>query len=882
MRWLQKLRTQLATLRRSQADTNLDTELRFHLDQQIAENLAAGMNHEEARRAAIRSFGNLTAIREETRSTWSWTSVEFFFRDVVVGLRSLSRSPGFTFSAILVMALGLGGNVAIFAVIRAVLLKPLPYHDPSRLIVLYQAQQKDHAVNLPVDAGSFWEWQRATGNSAELALVDPSEQYDLSVRGGELPERVHAGCVSGNFFHLLGVQPALGRTFNQFDDSLSAPATVILMDSLWRRRFNADPAAIGSQIWLNGRPYTVIGVMPSSFKYESKRGGGSAQIWLPVQHEAAASLMHTYEDHEFIALGRLAPGVTDALVYSQLATVQRQIKAAHPGPAVRDSVTGRSLLDDAGSDYRTPLLTIFAATGCVLLIACLNVGSLLVARTAARRKELAIRTALGARGMRLHCERLLESFLLSIGGGLAGILLARAAISWLVHSRPDMNRVDSIHIDPMVAVFAVAAMILCALFSGLISVWSINSKSLLAPLQEFSRGNSASQSRSGLRRALLAAEVGFTVILLVGAGLLLKSYLRLRTADLGISSDNVLTMHFSLPGVRYSQPVQKAEFMEELLRRVRAVPGVEAAGLISTAPGQGWGGDFLISIPEHQSGANGAGLDFLVRAADPGYFAAAGIPILRGRTFASQERLGHGDVVLISQKAANRFFPNEEAVGKHLRIDYIGEVFRIVGVVGDTRWTVGQPDNPTLYMPIQGSDSATVFVRSTRNVEALSIPIQRVINAMDRDLPVTNVETLGETVEKSTLGSKFNSLLVLGFAVIALVLAAAGLYGVLAYLVTQRTNEIGVRIALGAQRAQILHLVLRDGLRPALLGLIGGLAGSAVVAKLIRSLLYGIEPYDSTVFLAVITILLAVAALACTIPAWRASRLDPLQALRDE
>jgi putative ABC transport system permease protein len=239
-------------------------------------------------------------------------------------------------------------------------------------------------------------------------------------------------------------------------------------------------------------------------------------------------------------------------------------------------------------------------------------------------------------------------------------------------------------------------------------------------------------------------------------------------------------------------------------------------------------------------------------------------------------------VVLISQKAANRFFPNEEAVGKHLRIDYIGEVFRIVGVVGDTRWTVGQPDNPTLYMPIQGSDSATVFVRSTRNVEALSIPIQRVINAMDRDLPVTNVETLGETVEKSTLGSKFNSLLVLGFAVIALVLAAAGLYGVLAYLVTQRTNEIGVRIALGAQRAQILHLVLRDGLRPALLGLIGGLAGSAVVAKLIRSLLYGIEPYDSTVFLAVITILLAVAALACTIPAWRASRLDPLQALRDE
>jgi putative ABC transport system permease protein len=882
MHWLQKLRTQLATLRRSRADGHLDAELRFHLDQQIAENLAAGMNAEEARRAAIHSFGNLGTVREETRSTWSWTSVEFFLRDLGVGLRSLSRAPGFTLAAILVIALGLGSNVAIFAVIRSVLLKPLPFHDPSRLIVLYQGQQSDHEVNLPVDAGSFWEWQRAVNKSAELALVAPTGQYGLSTRGGELPEMIDAGCVSWNFYHLLGVQPALGRAFNQFEDSPSAQATVILMDSLWRRRFNADPAVIGSQIWLDARPYTVIGVMPPWFKYEGKMSGGRIQIWIPIQHESDASLMHTYEDHEFSVLGRLAPGITATLLYSQLTTVQRQIKAAHPGPAVRDSVMGHSLLDDAVSDYRTPLLTIFGATGCILLIACLNAGSLLVARTAARRKELALRTALGAGRMRLLRERLLESFLLSIGGGLIGILFASAAISWLVHTRQDMNRVDSIHIDRIVAVFAAAAMVVCALFSGLISVWSTDSKSLLAPLQEFSRGNSASQSRTGLRRTLLAAQVGLTVILLVCSGLLLKSYLRLRTTDLGISTDNVLTMRFNLPGIRYNKPVQKAAFMEELLRGVRAVPGVETAGLISTVPGQGWGGDFLISVLDHPPVAKGTGLDFLVRAADPGYFAAAGIPILRGRTFASYERLDHGKVILISQKAAKRFFPNEDPLGKHLRIDFTGEVFQIIGVVGDTRWTVSQPDNPTLYMPIFGSSSATLLVRSTHNVEALSIPIQRVINATDRDLPVSNVETLRETIGKSTLGSEFNSLLVLGFALIALVLAAAGLYGVLAYLVTQRTNELGVRLALGAQRAQILRLTLLDGLRPALAGLIAGLAGSAVVVRLIRSLLYGIEPYDSTVFLVVITILLAVAALACTIPAWRASRLDPLQALRME
>ncbi|MGC2657642.1 MAG: ABC transporter permease [Bryobacteraceae bacterium] len=882
MRWLHKLRTQLATLRRSRASAELDTELRFHLDQQIAENIAAGMNSQEARRAAIRSFGNLSAVREETRSAWSWSSVEFFFRDLGFGLRSLSRSPAFASAAMLVIALGLGGNIAIFAVIRSVLLKPLPFRDPSRLVVLYQGQQRDHEVNLPIDAGSFWEWQRAVNNSAELALVAPTGQYGLSIRGGELPEMIDAGCASWNFFHLLGVRPALGRTFDQSDDTRGAPATVILMDSLWRRRLNADPAVIGSQIWLDGRPYTVIGVMPSWFKYEGKMSGGRPQIWLPIQHETAASLMHTYEDHEFSALGRLAPGITPASLYRQLSAVQRQIKAAHPGPAVRDSVMGHSLLDDAVSDYRTPLLTIFGATGCILLIACLNVGSLLVARTAARRKELAIRTALGARRMRLLRERLLESFLLSIGGGLIGILFASAAISWLVHTRQDMNRVDGIHIDLIVAVFTVAAMVLCALFSGLISIWSIKGKSLLAPLQESSRGNSASQSRTGLRSTLLAAEVGLTVILLVVAGLLLKSYLRLRTTNLGISSDNVLTMQFSLPEVHYNKPVQRAVFMEELLRGVRAVPGVETAGLISTAPGQGWGGDFLISILEHAPVAKGTGLDFLVRAADPGYFAAAGIPILRGRTFASYERLDHGNVILISQKSAKRFFPNEDPLGKHLRIDFTGEVFEIIGVVGDTRWTVSQPDNPTLYMPIFGNSSATLLVRSTHNVEALSIPIQRVINTVDRDLPVSNVETLRETIGKSTLGSEFNSLLVLGFAVIALVLAAAGLYGVLAYLVTQRTNEIGVRIALGAQRAEILRLTLLDGLRPALLGLIAGFAGSAAVAKLIRSLLYGTEPYDPTIFLAVVAILFAVAALACTIPAWRASRLDPLQALRIE
>src|SRR6185312_12303134 len=317
MRWLHKLRTQLATLRRSRAGTQLDTELRFHLDQQIEENLAAGMNAEEARRAAVQIFGHLGTIQEETRSTWSWTSVEFFFRDLSLGLRSLSRSLGLTCTAILVIGLALGGNIAIFAVVRSVLLKPLPFHDPSQLAALYEAKQ-EQAINLPIAAGSFWDWQRAAGKSAELALVDPSRKYDLSTRGGELPEKIDVGAASWNFFHVLGVQPALGRGFGPSDDSLSAPATAIVTDSLWRRRFNSDPAAIGSEISLNGRPYAVIGVLPPWFKYEGGMGGGKNQIWLPIEHETAAKVLHTYDEHEFVAIGRLAPGVTETALFHQL------------------------------------------------------------------------------------------------------------------------------------------------------------------------------------------------------------------------------------------------------------------------------------------------------------------------------------------------------------------------------------------------------------------------------------------------------------------------------------------------------------------------------------------------------------------------------------
>ena len=387
-----------------------------------------------------------------------------------------------------------------------------------------------------------------------------------------------------------------------------------------------------------------------------------------------------------------------------------------------------------------------------------------------------------------------------------------------------------------------------------------------------------------MRKVLLVLEVGLTVVLLVGAGLLLKSYQRLRNTDLGVPVDNVLTMNFGLPDARYKDPAQVANFFERLIERVRALPGVQGAGYVSGAPGQGWNGDNLVSVVEHPPLPKGEGLDLQTRRADPGYFSAIQIPLVRGRIFTLDERLERGHVTVISQSAAQLCFPGEDPIGKHLEVSSEDQVYEVVGVVGDTRWSISQPVHPTFYEPLYGSGQrgATIVIRSAQNVETLAVPVEKIIGQMDPDLPVANVMTLRETIGKSTIDSQFDSILVLAFAVIALLLAAAGLYGVLAYLVTQRTSEIGIRIALGAQRGRVLRVMLLDGLRPALLGLALGLGASAASVRLIRSMLYETQPLDPAVYVAVSGTLLLVAGLACWLPSWRASRLDPMQALRTE
>jgi predicted permease len=694
-----------------------------------------------------------------------------------------------------------------------------------------------------------------------------------------LPEKLTSALFSWDMLRTLGVQPALGRDFTKDDDTPAANGTVLLSWGLWKRRFGGNSTILGQTIELDSRPFTVIGVMPAWFDFPSP----STQLWTPVYHDKPEDIMTSLSNHMFRVVGRLKPEVSASQGMADLSIISRRIHNAHLNdPFVLRSANSRPLLEHIVGEIKKPLYVLLEATCCLLLIACLNVANLLVARAAARRKELAIRTALGGGWLRLVRERLIECLLLSTAGGALGLLLAFAALQWLTRTRQDMNRVGSIHIDGAVAAFTVGVIVLCALFSGLIAAFSTSDKNILGALHEASRSVGGVTSRATLRKVLLTLEVGLTVILLIGAGLLLKSYERLRSADIGCLTQDVLTMHLGLPDARYATAPQRANFFDALLERVRALPGVDAGGFATLVPGQGYGMDFTFTIVEHPPLPQGSGQFALARWADPKFFNAMGIPILRGRTFDPGKRLEAANEVVISQSLATEYFPNEDPLGKHLRVR--GRDALIVGIVGDTRFSIGEQPRPVQYYPLDAGVETvgTLVIRSSHEPEQLALPVQRIVSEMDPDLPVSDILTMNQLLGKTTLNQSFNATLLAAFAALSLILAAVGLFGVMSYIAAQRTTEIGIRIALGAKREQVMRKMLMDGMRPAVFGLAVGLIASLEAGQLMRDLLYEIKPLDPAVFAAVTATLLAVAAFACIVPAWRASRLDPMQALRAE
>ncbi len=888
MRWFYKLLMQFQMFfRRRKAGARLEDELQFHLEQQISENLAKGMNSEEARHAAMRVFGNPALLREQSRATWNWNWLEQLMRDLRVSLRTLSRSPGFALVSVLIIAIGIGANVSLFTIVRSVLLKPLPFKDPERLVMLYGCGRhcSPDGFNI-VASGDFLDWQRQSHGFEQMAIWR-WDGFTLSGIKGELPESLDAGVASWNLFSTLRVQPKLGRLFTEADDRKGAERTAILSWSLFHRRFQGDPSILGTKIRLYGFEYTLIGILPESFTYPDPH----VELWVPYRLVESPEKIQSHYSHNYSVIARLKPGVSLTSATEELKAIQHQLyEQFHLSGPVEEAVGSRPMIDDIVNDVKTPLYVLLGAVGCLLLITCLNIANLLVARAATRRKEIAIRAALGSSRWRLCQEQLTESLLLCCTGGTSGFFLAIAATRWLTTHWEGMPRAEAVRLDSIVLAFGLGITLISGLFAGLLPALSATSASMLSAMQEGVRTLGGGVSRALLRKVLLVSEIGLTVVLLVCAGLLFKSFLRLRSTDLGCATKNVLTLQYALEGDKYSKPEQIVAFHAQLLERVRHLPGVQAAGLVSSAPGDGMYGSTTFTVPEHPPLPEGKYIAALFRAADPGYFAAMQIPLVKGRIFSEAERLERDKYVVISQKLANDFFPHEDPIGKHLKVGWrtdAGENYEIIGIVGDTLYSVKASLRPMMYFPIFSgvhghTADATLVVRSEDDVASLALPIQKQIAQLDPDLGIFHVLTMEQIVGNSTANSSFSATLVLVFAILSLVLAAVGLYGVLSYLVAQRTMEIGVRIALGAQREQVMGKVLLDGLRPALIGLLIGVGASIAAAELIRATLYGTQPLDWTVFASMGSVLLLVAVMACALPAWRASRLDPMRALRIE
>ena len=867
-------------------DADLERELRSDLELEEEEQRESGLAPEEARYAARRAFGNPTLIREQTRAIWSWNGLENLLHDLRISIRTLFRSPGFSLIAVLVMALCIGAATSLFTVVRSVLLKPLPFRDPVRLVMLCE-HFRDARSNLegfnynPVAPADFFDWRTQTHGFEDMAAMR-YWQFNLTGERGELPENVSARGGSWNLFPLLGVPAAIGRTFTESEDRLDGTA-VMLTWNLFERRFGEDASIVGSRIHLDGKPYTVVGVLPQWFTYPDAK----VQVWVPYLSGLPPDIVPHHDYHFSTVVARLRPDVSLASALSQVAAVQYRLHSRYLNAPVAEDVASRTINDDLARDVKKPLLILMCAVACMLLIGCLNVANLLVARGAARQKEIAIRGALGAQRLTLIRAQLTESLFICLAGGAGGVLLSLGATRWFSSAWKDLPSAAGVHVDGVVLGFACAVAFSAALLAGLLPAISSTGKAAFAALQASSRTASGNLSRATMRKTLLTVEIAVTVVLLIGAGLLLRSFIRLRSSDVGCVTGNVLTLDYSLPAQKYASPEKVNAFNEALLEKLRALPGVRAVALGSSLPGEGYGGDDVFTIKEHPPLKPGDVLpDALIRRADPGYFSALQIPLLTGRFFTDDDRLDRAKKVVISSSLARQYFPGEDPVGRYIHVPARKDAdYEIVGVVGDTLWQVGRPVMPTMYFPMLdgGLDhGGSLAIRTDSDPLAISVSVQKQIASLDPELPVSNVQTMQQAIGDSLGNARFSASLVLTFAVLSLLLASVGLYGVLSYLMTQRTVEIGVRMALGAQREQVVRLMLGDGLRPALYGLVLGLAASTGAVRLIQSMLYGTQPLDPAIFAAVAATLLVVAALACLVPAWRASRIDPMQALRAE
>jgi len=805
-----------------------------------------------------------------------------FWQNIRYGLRMLARSPGFTAVAVLTLALGIGANTAIFSVVNAVLLRPLPYKDPDRLVRIWETRPGQAFPRTVISQGEYLTWREQARSFEQLAIID-YPGFSLS-DGGE-PEQTPGAVVTTNFFEMLGIAPALGRSFAAGEGGPGHERVAILSYALWQRHFGGAANALGKTIHVDGKPYTVIGVMPRGFGF-----GGPTDIWVPF--EFAADEENRWSSHYLEAYGRLRPGVSMQQAESELNSIARNLQQQRPLTNTGHGAALDTLQDFVVGNVRQGLLALLGTVGLVLLIACVNVANLQLSRAAARRKEMAIRTALGASRRRVIGQLLGESMLLAIAGGVLGFLCAVWGVGFLVKLTNDvLPLTNEIRIDGAVLGFTLALSLFTGIILGLVPAFQASRVAPSETLKESGWGLAHASHRR--MYALVTAEIGLALVVLVGAGLLTKSFVRLRQVNLGFNPQHLLTMNISLSGSGYMTTPQEDAFYGQLIERLESLPGVRSVAAVDNLPlgGSNNSGTFTVEgrppePPGHRPSADR-------RVVTPRYFEAMGIPLLRGREFNGSDRAGSPLVGMINETLARRFFPGQDPVGKRLRRggpEANGAWLEIVGVVGDVRDRMPRTEpRPEIYLaysqfpyPADQLAYMTLVIRSAGDPAQLTDAARAQVRAISKEPTIAQILPMENTVAGALGPERLPMFLFGGFAVVALVLATVGIYGVVAYSVVQRTHEIGIRMALGAQPRDVLRLVVAQGLRPAVLGVGLGLAAAFVSARAIASMLFGVSPADAMTFAAVAVLLLGVALFACWVPARRAMRVDPMVALRYE
>jgi putative ABC transport system permease protein len=866
--------------RRKRMLDDLDEDIREHIARETQDNIERGMTPEEARYAAMRKFGNVTRVKEETREVWSVVWFEQLMEDVRFGLRMLRKSPGFTVVAALTLALGIGANTYIFSIVDALVLRPIEFADPGRTVALWERLPASGIDRNEVSPANFLDWKAQNHVFDHIAV---QSWWDANLGGVEHPEHLHGFLVTPDYFGALQAQPMLGRTFLEEEGAPGKDHVAILSYGLWRDHFAADSSIVGKTVLLNGIDYTVVGVMGPEFNYPS-----GAQLWAALAF--TPQLEANRGSHYLHGVAHLAAGVTREQAQAEMSAIASRVARQYPQSNTGRDVHVMPLMESESGQTRAPLVIMLAAVGLVLLIACANISNLLLARASSRQRETAIRSALGATRLRLIRQWLVESVLLGLLGGGSGIFFAYFCLTAHVICIPaEFARIipgwDKIAINAPVLLFTTAVALGTGLLFGFLPALAASRLNVNDTLKEGAPSAGGGRRRGLLRNALIVSEVALSLALLTTAGLMMKTFVRLERVSPGFNPDRMVTMFAALPEAKYTSDPQAVSFYEQLIERVQNLPGVQNASVTNLLPLSGMNETWSIRIEGRLEPKPGQDPDANYRTVGNSYFRTMQIPVLRGREFSSEDSAKGQPVVAVNEAFAARYWPREDALGKRMKLTGPPEKEpwrTVVAVVGNIRNRLELPARPEMYFPLrqQVEYTAALIVRTNVDPRSMEESVRAQVTALDRDLPVFNVSTMDDLRAVSVLPQRIGGTLMTAFAGFALVLAAIGLFGVIAYAVGERTREIGIRIALGAKPREIFRLVVGQGMALALVGLLVGLPLALGMGRAVAGLLYGIAPNDFGTFAGVAAMLAAVALAACYIPARRAMRVDPVIALR--